>query len=107
MIMVVNAAPSMVPATPNFEVTNAAVVEASPAANTWLPLHIAVARMAGTRSPKNRRLAPFSNLLSGEHEGENVGGLATIERRKCSRKRRCAMADRSDATNPTRKEPSP
>jgi hypothetical protein len=28
----------MVPATPNFEVTNAAVVEASPAANTWLPL---------------------------------------------------------------------
>jgi hypothetical protein len=38
MIMVVNAAPRMVPATPNFEVTNAAVVEASPAANTWLPL---------------------------------------------------------------------
>src|SRR3712207_5126479 len=54
--------------------------------------------MAGTRSPMNRRLGPFSNLLSGELEGENVGGLATIERRKCSRKRRCAMADRSDAT---------
>src|SRR5215210_5352705 len=45
--------------------------------------------------------------LSGEHDGENVGGLATIERRKCSRKRRCAMADRSDATNPTRREPQP
>src|SRR5215213_10141388 len=57
--------------------------------------------MAGTRSPKNCRLGPFSNLLSGEHEGENVGGLATIERRKCSRKRRCAMADRSDATKLT------
>src|ERR671911_569569 len=62
---------------------------------------------AGTRSPKNRRLGPFSNLLSGQHEGENVGGPATIERRKCSRKRWWAMADRSDATNPTRKEPSP
>src|SRR5215208_1683490 len=76
------------------------------------PLHIAVARMARTRSPKNCRLGPFSNLLSGEHEGEkhegeNIGGLATIERRKCYRKRRCAMAVRSDATNPTRKEPSP
>jgi hypothetical protein len=42
MIMVVNAAPSMVPATPNFEVTNAAVVEASPAAKTWLPLTTSV-----------------------------------------------------------------
>src|ERR671920_2270769 len=52
--------------------------------------------MAGARSPKNCRLGPFSKLLSGEHEGENVGGLATIDRRKCSRKRRCAMADRSD-----------
>src|SRR5688500_20239949 len=52
--------------------------------------------MAGTRSPKNCRLGSFSNLVSGEHEDENVGGLATIERRKCSRKRRCAMADRSD-----------
>src|SRR5215208_5064061 len=71
------------------------------------PLHIALARMAGTQSPKNCRLGPFSNLLSGEHEGENVGGLATIERRKCSPKRRCAMADRSEATNPTRREPRP
>src|SRR5215208_1731180 len=73
-------------------------------------LHIAAARMARTRrSPKNCRLGPFSNLLSGEHEGENVGCLATIERRKCSRKRRCAMADRSDrtTTKSTRREPQP
>src|SRR5829696_7721450 len=72
------------------------------------PLHIALARMEGTRSSqKNRRLGPCSNLLSGEYEGENVGDLATIEGRKYSRKRRYAMADRSDATNPTRREPSP
>jgi hypothetical protein len=69
--------------------------------------HRALARMAETRSSKHCRLGPFSNLLSGEQEGENVGGLATIERRKCSRKRRCAMADLSDATKLTSKEPRP
>jgi hypothetical protein len=38
MIMAVSAAPRRVPATPKREVTNAAVVAANPAANTWLPL---------------------------------------------------------------------
>jgi hypothetical protein len=38
MIMVVSAAPSRVPATPNLEVIKAAPAEANPAASTWLPL---------------------------------------------------------------------
>lgn len=38
MIMEVNAAPPMVPATPNFEVTAAAVAEAIPPAIIALPL---------------------------------------------------------------------
>src|SRR5215210_170616 len=38
MIMVVSAAPSRVPATPNLEVIKAAPAEANPAASIWLPL---------------------------------------------------------------------
>ena len=41
MIMVVSAAPKSVPATPNFEVTTAAMVDASPADITALPLTVA------------------------------------------------------------------
>src|SRR5215204_646880 len=57
--------------------------------------------MAGTQSSKNCRVGPFSNLSLGEHERENVGGFVTIGRRNCSRKRMYAMADRSDAAEPT------
>src|SRR5215212_6983196 len=64
-------------------------------------LYEAVTRMAGTRSSNECRVGPFSNRLSGELEGENVAGSATIGRRHCSRKRRYAMADLPDEANPT------
>jgi hypothetical protein len=67
MIMVVNAAPSTVPATPNFEVANAAIVEASPAANTWLPL------TTGVPCPSDLLTNPTLSMTPPDYKEEFPG----------------------------------
>jgi hypothetical protein len=57
----------MVPATPNFEVTNAAVVEASPAANTWLPL------TTGVSCPSALLTTSTLSMTSPDYKEESPG----------------------------------
>jgi hypothetical protein len=62
----------MVPATPNFEVTNAAVVEASPAANTWLPLTTGVPCPSALLTTSTLSMTP-PDYKGESHGQENVG----------------------------------
>jgi hypothetical protein len=87
----------MVPATPNFEVTNAAVVEASPAANTWLPL------ITGVLCPSALFTNPTLSMTPLDYKGLQITkknlpdrrALASMRRSTSSNDQFCSLASYS------------